>query len=149
MRTAASRGQPRRPEGEGGPALGLEGDLDGDGHMVTEGDAQGQQAVRELRGMLPVARRDVAHGPRRDAGRDRDLAHRRPPDSGRDDPPDCVDPVKAAVQDTVGKRAACPPTPPTAQPPDTQHAALRSLPKLPPIAAPPDQPAAAGPAASS
>ena len=124
-RTAASGGQPRRAKAEGGPALGLEGDVDGEGDLVAEGDAQGQQAVREPGGVLPVAQAEVAHGPRRDAGRDRDLAHRRPPESGGDDPPDRVDPVEAAMQDPFGKRAAGPPAPPTAQAPDTHQAAPR------------------------
>jgi hypothetical protein len=49
------------------------------------------------------------------------------------------------MQYTFGKRAACPPTPPTAQPPDTNQTALGSLTQPPPIAAPPDQPATAVP----
>jgi len=149
MSTAASRGQPRRPKAEGRPVLGLKGDLDGEGHMVAESDAQGQQPVRERRRVFPVARADVAHGPRRDAGRDRDLVHRRPPDSGRDDPPDRVDPVEAAMQDSYGKLTACPPASPTAQPRDTNQTTLRPLAHLPPVVAPPDQPATARPAASS
>ena len=149
MGTAASRGQPRRPEAEGRPALRLEGDLDGEANIVAESDAQGQQPVRERRCVLPVARADVAHGPRRDAGRGRDLTHRRPPDAGGDDPPDRVDPVEAAMQDPVRKRAACPPASPTAQPRDTSQTTLRPLAHPPPVVAPSDQPATARPAASS
>jgi hypothetical protein len=80
--------------------------------MTTEGDAQGQQAGCEGRSAIPVAPPDVAHGPRRDAGHIRGFAHRRPPDAVRDDPPDRVDPVEAAMQDALWQRAACPPAPP-------------------------------------
>jgi hypothetical protein len=142
-----SGGCPRCPEAEGGPALGLDRDVDRDRQMATEGDAQGQQARGELWGVIPVAGTDVAHGPRRHAGRDRDLAHRRAPDASADDPPDRVDPVEAAMQDPFGKLTAGPPAPPAAQPPDPNQTALRSLAQLPPIAALADQPAAARAAA--
>ncbi len=117
--------------------------------MAAEGDAQGQQTGCEHRGVIPVAGADVAHGPRRHAGRERDLADRRPPDSGRDDPPERVDVIEAAVQDALGKRATCPPAPPTAPARDLHQGALWSRPELPAVAAPPDQPAAAGPTAPS
>jgi hypothetical protein len=129
--------------------LGFNGDVEGEGQMATQGDAQGQQAGCERRGVIPIAPADVSHGPRRHAGRDRDLAHRGAPDAGRDDPSERVDAVKAAMQDAVGKRAACACTPPTAQPRDPDRGALRSLTQLPPIAAPPDHPAATGPATPS
>ncbi len=63
-------------------------------------------------GVIPVAGVDVAHGPRRHAGRGRDLTGPRPPDAGRDGPPDRVDVIEAAVQDALGKLATCPPAPP-------------------------------------
>ena len=115
--------------------------------MSAEGDTQGQQAGRELRGVSPVAGADVAHGSGRQAGRGRDVTDRRPPDAGRDDLPERVDPVKAAMQDPLGQRTAGPPAPPTAPPRDPHQAALRSLAEPSSVAAPPDQSAAARPAA--
>ena len=111
-RPLASCGRPRCPEAEGGPALGLDRDVDREGRMAAEGDAQGQQTGCEHRGVIPVAGVDVAHGPRRHAGRGRDLTGPRPPDAGRDGPPDRVDVIEAAVQDALGKLATCPPAPP-------------------------------------
>lgn len=124
---AASGGRPRRPQAEGGPSFGLNGDVDGEGQMAAQCDAHRQQTDGEVRGVIPVARRDVAHGPRRDAGRDRDLARRRPSDPGRDDPAERVDVIEVAMQDALRKRAARAPAPPAAPAPDPDQAALRSL----------------------
>lgn len=104
--------------------------------MTTEGDAQGQRAGCESRGVAPVAGADVAHGPRRHAGRDRDLAHPGASDAGRDDPPERVDAVEAAVEDALRQRAACPPASPTALPRNPDLGAPWSLVAIWTIASP-------------
>lgn len=77
--------------------------------MATQGDAQRQQAGRELGGLAPIARPDVAHRASRQAGRRRDLTDRRPSEAGDYDPPDRVDGVEPPVENSLRQRAACPP----------------------------------------
>jgi hypothetical protein len=103
---------------------------------MAERDARRQQVMREIGGALPVTRRDVAHGPRRYAGHDRDLARRGSSDTGGDDPSDRVDAIEAAMQDPCRKLAARPAAPSAEQPHDPDETALRPLAQLPSIAAP-------------